>query len=87
MPTHLAARSARRLAAGAILALSPVPALAQQPAENATPNIPVERYTLKNGMTVLLSLDKSTPVVAVDLWYHVGSKNEKPGRTGFAHLF
>jgi zinc protease len=87
MPTHLAARSARRLAAGAILALTPLPALAQQPAENATPNIPVERYTLKNGMTVLLSLDKSTPVVAVDVWYHVGSKNEKPGRTGFAHLF
>ena len=52
-----------------------------------SPKLEVERYTLPNGLTVLLSQDKSTPVVAVDLWYHVGSKNEKPGRTGFAHLF
>src|SRR5688500_6475626 len=51
------------------------------------PRIPVERYTLPNGLTVLLSADHSAPVVAVDVWYHVGSKNEKPGRTGFAHLF
>jgi zinc protease len=51
------------------------------------PRIAVERYTLDNGLTVLLSVDRSAPVVAVDLWYHVGSKNERPGRTGFAHLF
>ena len=51
------------------------------------PRIPVERYTLANGLTVLLSQDRSAPVVAVNVWYHVGSKNEKPGRTGFAHLF
>src|SRR5687768_16259699 len=51
------------------------------------PRIPVERYTLPNGLTVLLSPDRSAPIVAVDVWYHVGSKNEKPGRTGFAHLF
>jgi zinc protease len=51
------------------------------------PRVPVERYTMANGLTVLLSPDRSAPVVAVDVWYHVGSKNEKPGRTGFAHLF
>jgi zinc protease len=43
--------------------------------------------TLPNGLTVVLSEDHSTPIVNVQLWYHVGSKNEKPGRTGFAHLF
>jgi zinc protease len=49
--------------------------------------IPYESYPLANGLTVILAVDRSTPTVAVDLWYHVGSKNEKPGRTGFAHLF
>jgi zinc protease len=43
--------------------------------------------TLPNGLTVVLSEDHSTPIVHVQIWYHVGSKNEKPGRTGFAHLF
>ena len=45
------------------------------------------RYQLKNGLTVLLLPDNSHPVVAVDLWYKVGSKNEEPGKSGFAHLF
>lgn len=49
--------------------------------------IPYETYKLPNGLTVILSVDKTTPTVAVDIWYHVGSKNEMPGRTGFAHLF
>jgi zinc protease len=49
--------------------------------------IPFETYTLPNGLTALLSVDHSTPTVAVEVWYHVGSKNELPGRTGFAHLF
>ena len=49
--------------------------------------IPFESYKLANGLTVILSVDHSTPTVAVDVWYHVGSKNEVPGRTGFAHLF
>jgi zinc protease len=44
-------------------------------------------FTLPNGLTVILSEDHSTPIVHLQLWYHVGSKNEKPGRTGFAHLF
>ena len=51
------------------------------------PTLPLVRYTLPNGMTALLNEDHTAPVVAVSVWYHVGSKNETPGRTGFAHLF
>ena len=51
------------------------------------PRINAKEYKLKNGLTVVLHQDKSTPIVAVNAWYHVGSKNEAPGRTGFAHLF
>jgi predicted Zn-dependent peptidase len=50
-------------------------------------SIPFERYRLDNGLRVVLSRDPSAPVVAVNLWYNVGSRNERPGRTGFAHLF
>jgi predicted Zn-dependent peptidase len=52
-----------------------------------TLNIPFEKFTLDNGLTVILHRDAQSPLVAVDLWYHVGSKDEQPGRTGFAHLF
>jgi len=51
------------------------------------PEIPFEKYQLANGLQVILHEDHSTPIVAVNVWYHVGSKNERPGRTGFAHLF
>ena len=50
-------------------------------------NIPYTRHTLDNGLDVLVHEDHGCPIVAVNLWYHVGSKNEVPGRTGFAHLF
>ena len=50
-------------------------------------NIPFTKHTLANGLDVLLHEDHDCPIVAVNLWYHVGSKNETPGRTGFAHLF
>jgi len=50
-------------------------------------DIPFERYSLPNGLRVVLSRDTTAPVVAVNLWYNVGSRNERPGRTGFAHLF
>jgi zinc protease len=50
-------------------------------------NIPYEKFTLSNGLTVLVHEDHKAPIVAVNTWYHVGSKNEKPGKTGFAHLF
>jgi zinc protease len=51
------------------------------------PALSVKEYRLKNGLRVILHEDRSTPIVAVNLWYHVGSKNEVVGRTGFAHLF
>jgi zinc protease len=63
---------------------------AQKAPANATRaqiSIPFEHYQLGNGLNVILSPDHSVPTVAVDVWYHVGSKNEAPGRTGFAHLF
>ncbi|MBN2357259.1 insulinase family protein [candidate division KSB1 bacterium] len=50
-------------------------------------DIPYQKFILKNGLTVLVHEDHKAPIVAVNVWYHVGSKNEKPGRTGFAHLF
>ena len=51
------------------------------------PPLTHERYTLDNGLTVILHDDRSTPMVAVNVWYRVGSGDEQPGRTGFAHLF
>ena len=50
-------------------------------------DIPYERFVLSNGLTVIVHEDHKAPIVAVNVWYHVGSKNEKPGKTGFAHLF
>jgi zinc protease len=49
--------------------------------------IPCDEFVLDNGLTVIVHEDRKTPIVALNLWYHVGSKNEKPGKTGFAHLF
>ena len=51
------------------------------------PKMDYQRMKLANGLTVLLHQDRSTPIAHVQLWYHVGSKDERPGRTGFAHLF
>src|ERR671927_403166 len=51
------------------------------------PKLQYQTTTLPNGLRVILSEDHSTPIVHVSVWYHVGSKNERPGRTGFAHLF
>lgn len=58
----------------------------------ASPQIPIPdikytKFVLNNGLTVLVHEDHKAPIVAVNTWYHVGSKNEKPGKTGFAHLF
>ena len=49
--------------------------------------IPYQKFVLDNGLTVIVHEDHKAPIVAVNTWYHVGSKNEKPGKTGFAHLF
>ena len=51
------------------------------------PSIPFEKYRLANGLEVILAQDRTLPLVAIDIWYHVGAANEEPGRTGFAHLF
>jgi zinc protease len=84
--------TSRRIAGIGLLALACLAAAQRPPARGAgaatdTIKIPFETYTLANGLTVILSVDHTTPTVAVNVWYHVGSKNEKPGRTGFAHLF
>ena len=50
-------------------------------------NIPYDKFTLDNGLTVVVHEDRKAPIVAVSIWYHVGSKNEPEGKTGFAHLF
>lgn len=68
---------------GAILGLVCAPSLAQ----DVTIQVPYTQFTLENGLTVILHEDHSTPFVSVNMWYHVGSGSEKPGRTGFAHLF
>jgi zinc protease len=51
------------------------------------PDIPFQKFELKNGLRLIVHEDRKAPIVAVNIWYHVGSKNEKRGRTGFAHLF
>ncbi len=53
----------------------------------ASIDIPYRKFVLPNGLTLLVHEDHKAPIVAVNVWYHVGSKNEKPGKTGFAHLF
>ncbi|MBX9573777.1 MAG: insulinase family protein [Candidatus Obscuribacterales bacterium] len=81
------------LMAQTVAVSSPVPAKdssASATAGSATeklPTIKFEKYKLKNGLEVILSEDHKLPLVGVNLWYHVGPANEKPGRTGFAHLF
>jgi zinc protease len=67
------------------------PALAQGAKAMARPattiDIPFEQFTLSNGLRVIVHTDRKAPIVAVNIWYHVGSKNEPKGRSGFAHLF
>lgn len=69
-----------------LIAVAAVPgAGAQQPA--GVPKLPFEKLTLPNGLEVILHEDHSTPIVVANTWYHVGSSDEQPGRTGLAHLF
>jgi zinc protease len=56
-------------------------------AQVATVDVAYHKYVLKNGLTLIVHEDHKAPIVAVNIWYHVGSKNELPGKTGFAHLF
>jgi len=66
---------------------APKPATPAPSADIPIPNVPYTKFVLKNGLTLLVHEDHKQPIVAVNTWYHVGSKNEKPGKTGFAHLF
>ena len=82
----------RRFAILLSVAISAAPlAAASPPAQSeprATPiDIPFEQFTLPNGLRVLVHTDRKAPIVAVNIWYHVGAKNEQRGRSGFAHLF
>jgi zinc protease len=71
------------------VAVSAVAAVSLTPVSAAVrpPKLQYQITTLPNGLRLILSEDHSTPIVHVSVWYHVGSKNERPGRTGFAHLF
>ncbi len=79
-PAALALALATALAAGVC---TPVAMAADTPVVD----IAYDTFTLPNGLRVIVHTDRKAPIVAVNLWYHVGSKNEMPGRTGFAHLF
>src|SRR6266478_3760090 len=70
----------------ALIAGASAQTTAQSPGRKL-PTIPFEKYKLKNGLEVILSENHRLPLVAVNLWYHVGPANERPGLTGFAHLF
>jgi predicted Zn-dependent peptidase len=70
-----------------MIAIAAVATAGYSKKEQAAGNISYEEYTLDNGLRVVLSEDHSVPVVAVNVWYHVGSANEEKGRSGFAHLF
>jgi zinc protease len=71
----------KKIVALAWLGLAVSPVCAQDP------DIPFEEFYLDNGLRVIVHEDRKAPIVAVTIWYHVGSKNELPGKTGFAHLF
>src|SRR4029434_192480 len=75
----------RRLFMTLLLVVCTVPLRGQSAAPAL--QVPYTQFRLANGLTVILHQDKSVPIVTVNVWYHVGSANEKPGRTGFAHLF
>ncbi len=81
----------KRMTFAALAAMALWPSLpgrsAAEDKPRTIPDLKVETYTLPNGLTVILHEDHTTPFVGVNLWYKVGSKDEKPGRTGFAHLF
>lgn len=76
---------AKRL--GALIGIAVVALFISSAFADDLPDLKFEKYQLSNGLDVILHEDHSIPMVAVNIWYHVGSKNEKPGRTGFAHLF
>ncbi|TDK19543.1 insulinase family protein [Luteimonas aestuarii] len=89
----IARRPARRAVLSLALGLAlgtgfvALPALAQPANDTVGVDIPFESFTLPNGLRVVVHTDRKAPIVAVNIWYHVGSKDEPAGRSGFAHLF
>jgi zinc protease len=83
----VAVRSLAPLALALSFALVPAVSNAQEAPARAAVDIPFEQFTLPNGLRVVVHTDRKAPIVAVNLWYHVGSKDEPAGRSGFAHLF
>src|SRR6185503_11798682 len=70
-----------------LLVLLTVVSLGAQAPASDVPKLDIEKYTLANGLEVILSEDHRVPLVGIDVWYHVGPAHEAAGRTGFAHLF
>jgi zinc protease len=69
------------------VAAKPAASVAADPLAGLDVSVPAKKFVLKNGLTLIVHEDKAAPLVAVNIWYHVGSKNEPKGRSGFAHLF
>src|SRR5690349_21522229 len=89
---HSSMKAMKTLRLPALLILATISVgMAAAPKPKPTPlpaiDIPYTKYKLDNGLTLIVHEDHKAPVVAVNIWYHVGSKDERPGRTGFAHLF
>ena len=74
-------------ALSASLALGCATLLPPPSSEGASTDIEYHEFVLDNGLRLIVHTDHKAPIVAVNVWYHVGSKNERPGKTGFAHLF
>ena len=85
--TATSAVAAIVLCAGLLMPAARTASAAEKTAALKLPELKYEKYSLPNGLVVLTHEDHRLPMVAVDLWYHVGPLNERPGRTGFAHLF
>jgi zinc protease len=86
---HLGAlmRMSRYFLVGLVVCVGVLAAGSAMAAKTGEIDIPYQKFVLDNGLTLLVHEDHKAPIVAVNVWYHVGSKNEKPGKTGFAHLF
>src|SRR3978361_1302265 len=86
MPTARTALLCGAASVAAILAAA-LPAMAADALKVPPPKLEIREHKLANGLDLLMYEDHAVPVATVEVWYHVGSKNEKKGRSGFAHLF
>src|SRR5262249_24507332 len=82
-----ACASSSSAGAPALAVRDEAPAAESQSSIASQVDIPFSKFVLPNGLTLIVHEDHKAPIVAVNVWYHIGSKNEKVGKTGFAHLF